>query len=39
MSITFSADHRIIDGASIANVSNTIKRYIESPATMLAHVA
>lgn len=39
MSVTFSADHRIIDGASIANFSNTMKRYIEAPATMLAHTA
>ena len=39
MSITFSADHRIVDGASIAHFAATMKRYLESPGTMLAHTA
>eukprot|EP01122_Echinamoeba_exundans_P000446 TRINITY_DN10396_c0_g1_i1.p1 TRINITY_DN10396_c0_g1~~TRINITY_DN10396_c0_g1_i1.p1 ORF type:complete len:511 (-),score=146.68 TRINITY_DN10396_c0_g1_i1:29-1561(-) len=36
MQVSWSADHRVIDGATIANFSNLMKRYLEFPNTMLA---
>ena len=35
MNVSWSADHRIIDGATVANFSNLWKSYIEKPTTML----
>ncbi|KAN0009445.1 hypothetical protein ACTFIU_006740 [Dictyostelium citrinum] len=35
MIISWSGDHRVIDGATIANFSNVLKGYIENPSTML----
>lgn len=35
MQVSWSADHRIIDGATMANFSNLWKRYIEFPHEML----
>ncbi|GAM23756.1 hypothetical protein SAMD00019534_069310, partial [Acytostelium subglobosum LB1] len=35
MQISWSADHRVIDGATMANFSNLLKAYIETPNTML----
>ncbi|EFA77604.1 dihydrolipoyl transacylase [Heterostelium album PN500] len=35
MQISWSADHRVIDGATMANFSNLLKSYIETPNTML----
>ncbi|EDQ84952.1 uncharacterized protein MONBRDRAFT_12373 [Monosiga brevicollis MX1] len=35
MNISFSADHRVIDGVTIANFSNVMKELIESPTRML----
>ncbi|EGC38204.1 hypothetical protein DICPUDRAFT_93881 [Dictyostelium purpureum] len=35
MIISWSGDHRVIDGATIANFSNVLKGYIENPNTML----
>jgi len=36
MQISWSADHRVIDGATLARFSNSWKGYVESPATMMA---
>jgi len=35
MNVSWSADHRIIDGATMARFSNLMKSYIENPATMI----
>lgn len=31
MNISWSADHRVIDGVTMANFSNVWKRYLENP--------
>jgi 2-oxoisovalerate dehydrogenase E2 component (dihydrolipoyl transacylase) len=36
MAISWSGDHRVIDGATMARFSNMWKNYLESPSTMLA---
>merc|ERR1711934_710778 len=36
MEISFSADHRVIDGVTIAKFSNEMRRYLEAPVTMLS---
>jgi len=35
MNVTWSADHRVVDGATVAKFSSTWKHYIETPMTML----
>ena len=35
LTVTFAADHRIIDGATIANFCTLWKRFVQSPAQML----
>ncbi|MDF2578013.1 MAG: pdhC [Chlamydiales bacterium] len=35
MTLTLSADHRVIDGAKAAEFLNTIKKYLENPASLL----
>ena len=36
MTVSWSGDHRVIDGATIANFNNSWKKYIENPNAMLA---
>ena len=35
MKMTLSADHRVIDGVAAAQFLNTIKKYLENPASLL----
>ncbi len=37
MNISWAADHRVVDGATMARFSNLWKFYIENPAAMLLH--
>ncbi|MFH4975882.1 hypothetical protein AB6A40_002591 [Gnathostoma spinigerum] len=36
--LSWAADHRVIDGATVARFSNAIKRYIEEPSLMAAEM-
>jgi 2-oxoisovalerate dehydrogenase E2 component (dihydrolipoyl transacylase) len=38
MSISWSADHRVVDGASIARFSSTWKHYLEKPGALVAEL-
>ncbi|XP_069954889.1 lipoamide acyltransferase component of branched-chain alpha-keto acid dehydrogenase complex, mitochondrial isoform X2 [Cherax quadricarinatus] len=38
MQVSWSADHRIIDGATMARFSNLWKSFLENPATMIMHL-
>ena len=38
MQVSWSADHRVIDGATMARFSNAWIGYLEQPATMLLHL-
>lgn len=38
MCISWSADHRVIEGAQMARFSNKLKYYLENPASMLLHL-
>jgi len=35
MQVSWSADHRVIDGATVARFSNLWKSYMETPASMI----
>jgi len=39
MQVSWSADHRIIDGATMARFSNAWIGYLENPTTMLLHLS
>jgi len=39
MTMSWSGDHRVIDGATIARFNNSWKAYLENPSTMLANMA
>jgi 2-oxoisovalerate dehydrogenase E2 component (dihydrolipoyl transacylase) len=38
LNISWSADHRVVDGATMANFSNQWKEYLEHPAKMLLNL-
>ena len=38
MNVSWSADHRVLDGATVARFSNEWKRYLENPLAMLVHL-
>ena len=38
MTVSWAADHRVVDGASMARFSNAWKRLLESPTLMLAEM-
>jgi pyruvate/2-oxoglutarate dehydrogenase complex dihydrolipoamide acyltransferase (E2) component len=38
MAVSWAADHRVVDGATMARFSNAWKAYVEAPVTMIAHM-
>lgn len=38
LNISWSADHRVVDGATMANFSNQWKEYLEHPSKMLLNL-
>jgi 2-oxoisovalerate dehydrogenase E2 component (dihydrolipoyl transacylase) len=39
MNVSWAADHRVVDGATMARFSNQLKEYVENPISMLADMA
>jgi 2-oxoisovalerate dehydrogenase E2 component (dihydrolipoyl transacylase) len=39
MPLSWSADHRVVDGATLASFCKTWKSYLESPEKMILHLA
>jgi len=38
LTVTWAADHRFLDGATLGRFHNAFSRYVEQPVTMLAHL-
>lgn len=38
MQVSWAADHRVVDGATMARFSNAMKDYLEQPLTMLSRL-
>ncbi|VDO30665.1 unnamed protein product [Onchocerca flexuosa] len=38
VNFSWAADHRVIDGATIAHFSNQVKQYLENPSNMVANL-
>lgn len=38
MSISLGADHRVVDGASLAEFAREWKRYVECPGALILHM-
>lgn len=37
VNVSWAADHRVIDGATMANFSNLMKAYLEEPERLVLH--
>jgi 2-oxoisovalerate dehydrogenase E2 component (dihydrolipoyl transacylase) len=38
LSLSWGADHRVVDGAAVAAASNTFKKLLEQPSSLLMHL-